>query len=394
MKKMICILAAVSLTFSAMPASACALNTVSDGYETEILPVTEFQYETNEDGVTITGYTGSAADLVIPEVLDGKAVTEIGDKALWDVTAETLTVPRSVVRLGTDSLPENGTLIKASKGSAAGDYLFGRFCKGSFPADLQFTYYDLTDIADASVDFPGMCSGRPPLHFEYDGTDHKEFFYDRLFNGTVCLKEGTDYTVSYTDTENVGEGYKAFTGTGNYTGVFYDRITITPAQIKNAVFVYNNRWVYTGKAIKPEVGVRFMGMNVTNDTTVSYKNNKNCGKAIITITGKGNFTGKVNKSFIIVPKKATIAKKKALGKGKIKVWVKKDKQASGYQIQLSTSKKFTKKTTVSANVKSPAKTFAKLKKGKVYYIRARSFVTVSKKNRFGKYSKVTKIKCR
>jgi hypothetical protein len=55
MKKMICIPAAVTLTFSAMPASVYALNTVSDGCETEILPVTEFQYETNEDGVTITG---------------------------------------------------------------------------------------------------------------------------------------------------------------------------------------------------------------------------------------------------------------------------------------------------------------------------------------------------
>ena len=72
MKKMICILAAVTLTFSAMPASVYALNTVSDGYETEILPVTEFQYETNEDGVTITGkgnFTGKVnkSFIIVPK---------------------------------------------------------------------------------------------------------------------------------------------------------------------------------------------------------------------------------------------------------------------------------------------------------------------------------------
>lgn len=73
--------------------------------------------------------------------------------------------------------------------------------------------------------------------------------------------------------------------------------------------------VYTGKAIKPEVRVYDYKKRLEEkkDYTISYKNNvnaadKNSVKApTIVITGKGNYEGKVNKTFTISPKRITDA---------------------------------------------------------------------------------------
>ena len=60
---------------------------------------------------------------------------------------------------------------------------------------------------------------------------------------------------------------------------------------------------YTGSAITPEVEVKDTARNTVltknTDYTISYKNNVNAGTATITITGKGNYTGTVEKTFKI-----------------------------------------------------------------------------------------------
>lgn len=397
-KRTICLLAALALAANTMPAAVYA-DTPSVIYGSEAVFADGFAFEENESGYTVVGFDTVGADAVIPEEYNGKPVNAIADGALFDLRADSLTVPNSVVTLGDKCLPENGTLIKVGRISAAGDYLFSGFTIMSVSPETRFSYFDLTDISQTSVDFPGVCSGRPPLVFDYDGTDHKQFFYDHLYNGTVLLREGTDYTVSYTDTTNVGKGHKAFTGIGDYSGVFYDGITINPADIKWAYIVVKSRHAYTGKAIRPDVTVKLKGMKLRQgtDCTITYTNNKNPGKAYAVITGKGNFTNTTKADFIIVPKKSSVAKKKALGGGKIKVSVKKDKLASGYDIQVSSSKKFTKKTTVRAvlgkNSKT-SKTFTKLTAGRTYYIRSRAFIRIKGTRYFGSYSKPTKIKCR
>lgn len=61
---------------------------------------------------------------------------------------------------------------------------------------------------------------------------------------------------------------------------------------------------YTGAALKPEVtvydGTSLLKLN--KDYTVKYADNKNVGKATITISGKGNYQGKITKEFNIVAK--------------------------------------------------------------------------------------------
>ncbi len=155
--------------------------------------------------------------------------------------------------------------------------------------------------------------------------------------------------------------------------------------------------VYTGKAIKPGVSVKFYGTTLRNGTdyTVSYKNNKKVGNATVTIKGKGSYTGIITKTIKIVPpatsfKKATSPKTKQL-----KVTYKKVKGVTGYQVTYSTSKKFAKSKTKTVTVKGAAKTsktIKSLKKGKKYYVKVRTYKTVNGKKYYSAYSKVKTVK--
>ena len=81
-----------------------------------------------------------------------------------------------------------------------------------------------------------------------------------------------------------------------------------------------------------------------------------------------------------------IKKKKALSIS----WKKQKKQVSGYQIQVSTSRKFkSKKTKNISGMKKNSTTVSKLKSRKKYYIRIRTW---KKKNRKKYYSAWSKVK--
>lgn len=75
---------------------------------------------------------------------------------------------------------------------------------------------------------------------------------------------------------------------------------------------------YTGKALKPKVKVTYDGkvLALNKDYTVKYSNNKNIGKAKITVTGKGSYKGTKSASFTITVKKNSVY---AVGSYKYKV---------------------------------------------------------------------------
>ena len=78
-------------------------------------------------------------------------------------------------------------------------------------------------------------------------------------------------------------------------------------------------------------------------------------------------------------------------KRQIKVtWQKRTSQVTGYEIQYSTTKGFTKKTTKSLKVKSyktSAKTIKNLKSKKKYWVKIRTYKTVGKTNYYSAWSK-------
>ena len=154
---------------------------------------------------------------------------------------------------------------------------------------------------------------------------------------------------------------------------------------------------YTGKAIKPSVTVKdSKGKTISSKYyTVSYKNNKNVGKATVTITFKGNYTGKITKTFTINPKGTSISKLSAKSKGFTATWKKQATQTTGYEIQYSTSSKFTSKITKTIKVtsaKTVSKTVSKLKASSKYYVRVRTYKTVSKTNYYSAWSKALSVK--
>ena len=85
------------------------------------------------------------------------------------------------------------------------------------------------------------------------------------------------------------------------------RISISKASVTLSTSTY----AYDGKAKKPGVTVKLNGKTLKNDTdyTVSYSNNTKVGTATVKITGKGNYTGSVSKTFKIKNnfKKATVS---------------------------------------------------------------------------------------
>ncbi|MBQ9516587.1 MAG: leucine-rich repeat domain-containing protein [Eubacterium sp.] len=147
---------------------------------------------------------------------------------------------------------------------------------------------------------------------------------------------------------------------------------------------------YNGKAKKQNPTVKFGGKKLAagTDYTVSYSNNKNVGKATVTLKGKGVYYGTIKKTFKINPKGTSITNAKK-SKTAVVIWKRQKKQTTGYQIQLSTSKKFAKKATKTYTINNTTgnKLVASYKKGKKYYARVRTYKTVGSTKYYSKWSK-------
>ena len=88
-----------------------------------------FSYTFEGNTATLTGYTGANKSLIIPRLLDGYLVTEIGDSAFaarFDLTGS-LVIPDSVLRIGNrafDNGKFTGSLIIPDSVTSIGDYAF------------------------------------------------------------------------------------------------------------------------------------------------------------------------------------------------------------------------------------------------------------------------------
>ncbi len=161
----------------------------------------------------------------------------------------------------------------------------------------------------------------------YDGTTTATVTgvtFNGLANGET-LAIGTDYTVTNATFDNAKVGTnKAVTATitlsdtakaNNYNltnGADYSSDTgeITGIVItEDMITVDTADKTYTKSAIEPVVTVKNGATSLTKGTdyTVTYTNNTNVGTATITITGKGNYSGRFEKNFEITAKALTEA---------------------------------------------------------------------------------------
>ena len=136
--------------------------------------------------------------------------------------------------------------------------------------------------------------------YTYDGTAKKPAVTIRDAAGKTIA--AANYTVTYTANVNTGTATAkvAFKG-DRYTGTKSLTYKINAASLTGAAVTGVTDKVYTGKAVTQTPVVKLGSVTLTagTDYTVTYKNNVNAGTATVTVTGKGNYAGTVQKTFTI-----------------------------------------------------------------------------------------------
>ena len=158
--------------------------------------------------------------------------------------------------------------------------------------------------------------------------------------------------------------------------------------ISKATVTYTSAQTYTGKAITPAVTVKVGKTTLKKGThyTVAYKNNKAVGKATITVTGKGSYSGKVTKYFYISPKAVTNLKATPYAK-QIKLTWTKATGATAYQIQQKIGGTWTKIATVSGS--STSYTVTGLNGATKYEFRIRGYAKSGSKALYSAFKSVS-----
>ncbi len=136
----------------------------------------------------------------------------------------------------------------------------------------------------------------------YDGT-RRMAVVTILDKSGKALQQGVDYQLIYQNDDKAGTATVTVIGKGNYAGSKKLTYKILPAELSTAKISIPEKQAYTGKAVTVTPEVTFGGtvLKEKQDYTVSYKNNSKAGTATMTLTGKGNFKGKVTKTFEITP---------------------------------------------------------------------------------------------
>lgn len=219
---------------------------------------------------------------------------------------------------------------------------------------------------------------------------------DPKTNISARLEENVDYLLSYSDNVNAGDAKVTVTGLNKFTGTRTATFKILPLAIKPTVKLKPTSYTYNKKARKPSVTVTAPSLTLKKDQDYSIKyasGRKNPGKYSVTVTGKGNYSFKVTKTFKINPKGTTISKLKAAKKKCTVKWKKQSSQTSGYIIKYYVKGKASSAKT--KKVKGAKKTSAvlkKLKSGKTYVVSIQTYKTVKGKSYKSKWSKTKKVK--
>jgi hypothetical protein len=172
--------------------------------------------------------------------------------------------------------------------------------------------------------------------------------------------------------------------------------TVETYYAPKSITISKSSYTYTGKAITPAVTIKDRKGNVIDKSnySVKYSNNTKIGSATIKITFKGKkYDGTMTKTFKIIPKGTSISSLTAKSKGFTVKWSKQATQTTGYQIQYSTDKNFKKnnKTVTVSKNSTVSKTISKLSAKKKYYVRIRTYKTVSKTNYYSAWSSVKSV---
>lgn len=149
-------------------------------------------------------------------------------------------------------------------------------------------------------------------------------------------------------------------------------------------------YTYDGKVKKPTVKLYDKKGNVisSDNYSVSYAaGRKYVGTYKVHISCCNLYDCEKDVTFVINPPTTSIKSLKAASKAFTVTWSKKTTQVTGYQIKYSTSKSFSSSKTVTVSKNSTtSKKISSLKAKKKYYVKVRTYKTVSGKKYYSKWS--------
>lgn len=255
-------------------------------------------------------YNTALKEAVIPA-----SVTEIDDWAFGECqNLEKAVLPDGLKSIGGAAFYECPELTDSNipdSVTTLGDFAFG-WC----PKLKDMTIPDTIDNFGKCVfaNTPGVTIDTSRKYFiptvdgikdlPYTGSEVTQPDMEITVNG-VTLKEDSDYEVSYSSNTEIGTATMDINFKGQYVGHLTRTFNVVQTDMSGdgitVTGIHNTR--YTGKKIvMSKLAVQAGGRTLTpgTDYTVAYKNNLNPGTAEITITGKGNYTGTVVKTFNIL----------------------------------------------------------------------------------------------
>ena len=172
-------------------------------------------------------------------------------------------------------------------------------------------------------------------------------------------------------------------------------VTVTKVNPSSLTVKPIANYTYSASNKKPLPVVTYNGVTLKKDThyTLAYSNNKNPGKATVTIKMKSTAlynAGNKVVNFIIVPKKVTINTPATSGGSVTAKWAK-HTGVSGYvvQYQLKGTTTWLTYTTTGTSYKKTG-----LVKGKYYNIRVRAYKIIDGQKYFGAFSATKTVKCK
>ena len=205
--------------------------------------------------------------------------------------------------------------------------------------------------------------------------------------GNIALEKGVDYSVSYSNNVNAGKANIIITGLGNYMGTITKTFVISPRSIESlSISNIEEAYIYTGSAITPaavlKYGTKQLVQNV--DYTASYSSNFAIGTASVKITGKGNYTGTLTKSFDIVPKTPSFKEEYTSVTDAVRINWEKIDNATGYRIYRynEKNKSWDNITTIKDNTVLTYRDEG-LKSGTVYRYKVKAYKKVGDVNYWG-----------
>lgn len=201
--------------------------------------------------------------------------------------------PAVVISVDGKTLTENvDYVIEYKNGSDIGTMLFTVKGIGNYTGTVD-CYYNIVrrDIAETSVEKLPDCI--------YTGDEICPVPVIK-WNGFTLVPD-EDFEVRYFENVNAGFGTAVIYGKGNFCGTQKVTFRIFGKDIQNSVITEIPDQIYTGSEIRPDFTVTLNGNTLTEGTdyTAEYINNTEKGTAEIIISGTGNYSGVIRKTFNI-----------------------------------------------------------------------------------------------